>query len=71
MKMHLHDNKKTASKDFNTFLNKVFKNRASHEDFNTFLNGVFKNRASHGKFAKIELNSCSPLCTHHLIDFWT
>ena len=61
---------KAASKDFNTFLNKVFKNRASHEDFNTFLNGVFKNRASHGKFAKIELNSCSPLGTRYLIDFW-
>ena len=52
--MHLHDNNKALSKDFNTFLN-----------------GVFKNRASHGKSTKIELNSCSLLCTQHFIDFWT
>ena len=29
----MHDNKKVPSKDFNTFLNGIFKNRASHGKF--------------------------------------
>ena len=31
--VHLHDNKKAQSKDFNTFLNGVFKNRTSYGKF--------------------------------------
>ena len=31
--VHLHDNKKVPSKDFDIFLNRIFKNRACHGKF--------------------------------------